>query len=206
LIKNIIFDLGVVIIDIIDEENWYQNHLIPLIGKVGLEKAIQSDLFHAIETGTISVNDFWGILQQYAAKNFTLESLAQAWNARLKSISPEKMEQLIALSKNYPLWLLSNTNQIHLDWIKNHIEERFEKPKFDEIFQQQYYSYQLKMKKPEPPIYEFMIQDAAIVPYETVFIDDTLANLKAPAALGIHTIHYQNEVQFQKALQQLLQP
>jgi len=205
VIKNIIFDLGVVIIDILDESIWYENHLIPLIGLEALERAIQTELFLALETGEISVHEFWQTMQLYAKRVFTLESLEQAWNARLKTISTAKMEQLILLSKSYPLWLLSNTNQIHLDWIKNYIIETFHQPLFDEIFKKQYYSYLLKMKKPERTIYEFVIQDAAFVPNETIFIEDTLANLKEPAALGIHTIHYQNEDQFQKTLEQLLQ-
>lgn len=204
VIKNIIFDLGVVIIDILDEQDWYQNHLVPLFGRDGLEKVLQSDLFQKIETGTISANDFWQNLQQFSGRDFTLESLENAWNARLKTISSAKMNHLLELSRNYPLWLLSNTNEIHLAWIKNHISETFGAPLFDEIFQKQYYSNELKMKKPEKDIYQFVLNDASLLPHETVFIDDLLANLTMPAALGIIPIHFQNEEQFQKELSALL--
>jgi HAD superfamily hydrolase (TIGR01509 family) len=204
VIKNIIFDLGVVIIDILDEQDWYQNHLVPLFGRDGLEKALQSDLFQKIETGTVSTNEFWQNLQQFSRRDFTLESLVNAWNARLKTISTAKMNHLLELSKIYPLWLLSNTNEIHLEWIKNHISETFGAHLFDVIFQKQYYSNELKMKKPEKDIYQFVLNDASILPHETVFIDDLLANLTMPAALGIIPIHFQNEEQFQKELSALL--
>ncbi|MEZ5001838.1 MAG: HAD family phosphatase [Chitinophagales bacterium] len=203
-IRNIIFDLGGVIINIRSEEDWYKNYMIPLLGEPGLANAIEKGIFELFELGNITVNDFYKNLSSLSSNNFSFDELETAWNGRLLAIPEVRIDLLYELSQSYNLFLLSNTNQIHCDFILNYIKEKFSKDVFEEVFETTYYSFKLQRIKPDIEIYEIVIQDASLAANETLFIDDSLVNLSAPQTIGIRTIHFVNDEQFRTALSLLL--
>lgn len=203
-IRNIIFDLGGVIINIRSEEDWYKNYMIPLLGENGLANAIEKRIFELLELGDITVNDFYKNLCSLSSNKFSFDELEAAWNGRLLAIPEERIDLLYELSQSYSLFLLSNTNQMHCDFILNYIKEKFKKDVFEEVFETTYYSFKLQKIKPHIDIYKSVIQDAALTAHETLFIDDSSVNLTEPQTMGIQTIQFVNDEQFRTTLNQLL--
>lgn len=203
MLNNIIFDLGVVLIDIKNETDWYQEDMQPVLGEAGLKKAIELAIFEKFEAGEFTPMELWKHLLEVTEQEFSYEELKDALIARLQTIPDKKWRMLNELSQWYNLYLLSNTNEIHILWIKKYILESCGQPIFDAIFKKQYYSHELKMAKPHRKIYEFVLQDAQIKAAETVFIDDSIANLEQPNQMGIQTIHYQNYHQMEAELNNL---
>lgn len=203
-IRNIIFDLGGVIINIRSEEDWYKNYMIPLLGETGLANAIEKRIFELLELGDITVNDFYKKLCSLSSNKFSFDELEAAWNGRLLAIPEERIDLLYELSQSYSLFLLSNTNQMHCDFILNYIREKFKKDVFEEVFETTYYSFKLQKIKPHIDIYKSVIQDAALTAHETLFIDDSSVNLAEPQTMGIQTIQFVNDEQFRTTLNLLL--
>ncbi|MCB0502848.1 MAG: HAD-IA family hydrolase [Bacteroidetes bacterium] len=203
-IRNIIFDLGGVIINIRSEEDWYKNYMIPLLGENGLANAIEKRIFELLELGDITVNDFYINLCSLSSNKFSFVELEAAWNGRLLAIPEERIDLLYELSQSYSLFLLSNTNQMHCDFILSYIKEKFKKDVFEEVFETTYYSFKLQKIKPHIDIYKSVIQDAALTAHETLFIDDSSVNLTEPQTMGIQTIQFVNDEQFRTTLNQLL--
>lgn len=203
-IKNIIFDLGGVIINIRSEEDWYKNFMTPLLGEAGLQNAIEKKFFEWFELGNLTTNDFYKNLKSLSEHEFSFDDLTTAWNGRLLAIPEQRIDLLYQLSKDYKLYLLSNTNQIHHEFILNYIKEKFQIEVFEEVFQNCYYSYELQLVKPAKEIYERVLADAKIEANETLFIDDSAINLEQPQLLGISTIHFKNDEQFRVDLFELL--
>lgn len=103
-------------------------------------------------------------------------------------IPKHRIELLYQLKKKYNLFLLSNTNDIHLDFILDYLHQHFGKNIFDDIFDFQYYSQKIGWRKPDKEIYELVIKTAQIDPHNAYFFDDKKENLIEPQKLGIHTI------------------
>ncbi len=96
----------------------------------------------------------------------------------------------------YKVYLLSNFSKKHFELSKPHF-------KFLNYVDGGIISYQVKIIKPEPEIYQTLIEQYQIVPEEAVFLDDLLANLEAAKPFGFHTIRVQNQEQTLKDLREL---
>ncbi|MEZ5006761.1 MAG: HAD family phosphatase [Chitinophagales bacterium] len=199
-IKNIIFDLGGVIINIRSEQDWYRNFMTPLLGESGLQNAIERKFFEWFELGNLTTNDFYKNLKSLSEYEFSFDDLITAWNGRLLAIPEERIDLLYQLAKSYNLFLLSNTNAIHQEYILHYIKEKFDQEVFEEVFQTCYYSHELQLVKPAKEIYERVLADAKIAPNHTLFIDDSVMNLEEPQLLGISTIHFKNDELFRLQL------
>ena len=110
----------------------------------------------------------------------------KSWNAILLDFPQYRLDFLKKLTKEgkYKLILLSNTNNIHIDWVKENV------PFFEEFkncFDAFYLSQEINLRKPDASIYEFVLRNHQLEPHEALFIDDTPANTEAAAKIGIHT-------------------
>ena len=119
--KAIIFDLGAVILNIN-----YQN-TIDEFTKLGVNNAatfyskkVQTNLFNQIETGMISSNEFLKALQK-ETKNANINQVEKAWNAMLLDLPEERVQLIKKLKNNHSIYLLSNTNAIHIDAFKKQL-------------------------------------------------------------------------------------
>jgi FMN phosphatase YigB (HAD superfamily) len=93
------------------------------------------------------------------------------------------------LKSKYKTYLLSNTNAIHLDCFTGIVKKAHGIESLDPLFHKAYYSHLMKMRKPDPGIYEFVLKENGLKAEETIFLDDNLANLKGAASVGIQTFH-----------------
>jgi len=187
-IKNIIFDLGGVLLNIDYQRT---SNAFKELGYAAFDNMYSQyradELFEKLETGAISNEDFYAVLQTAAASPVEKIKLTEAWNAMLLDFREGSLEYLKKLAGQYNLYLLSNTNSIHLEAVEQVFEKQFGKGSLDEYFTKAYYSNRIGRRKPNPDIYSFILEDAGITAATTLFIDDSYNNLEAAAAVGIHT-------------------
>ncbi|RAJ01600.1 putative hydrolase of the HAD superfamily [Chitinophaga skermanii] len=191
-IQNIIFDLGGVIlnIDYTLTEKAFQSLGITNFNEL-YSQFHANDLFNNLETGKIGEDDFIKELKQYVPINITESQLKEAWNAMLLDFPLQRLQILQQLRNHYRLFLLSNTNAIHLAAFNKILERDRSLPSLGVFFDKSYYSHLVGMRKPNKDIYEFVLQENGLNPAETLFIDDTLPNIATANELGIQTIHLQ---------------
>ncbi len=181
MIKNLIFDFGDVFLDL--DKAATKRELERLKITDFSEEMLQKNLDY--EKGLISseafISSYCDLFPQLSS-----EAFRNSWNAILIKFPEHRLRFLQKLSEEgtYKLILLSNTNDIHIDWVKEHIAF-FEE--FRKCFDAFYLSQEIKLRKPDPSIYEYVLEEQHLKPEETLFIDDTDENTAAAAELGIHT-------------------
>lgn len=116
------------------------------------------------------------------------QALTDAWNAMLLPFPKAHLPLLEAFGAGYRIFLLSNTNALHIRCVEQDFQDRFpgRKP-FLQHFEKAYLSHELHLRKPQPEIYTHVLNDAGLQPGETLFVDDRTENIAAAAALGLHT-------------------
>lgn len=187
-IKNIIFDLGGVLLNI---DTAKTNAAFELLGvkdfknNYTLNKA--DALFDHLEMGIISETDFYNGIRNISRLPLKDADIRDAWNALLLDFRTESLNCLEQLAGSYNLYLLSNTNSIHHTAFHKSFTEQTGRPDFDSYFTKAYYSQHIGLRKPSKEIYDFVLQDAGIVAAETLFIDDLLKNTEGAALAGLQT-------------------
>lgn len=189
-IKNIIFDLGGVIINL-SVEKTHQAFSI-LSGKPLNEiKSIVSSnsFFHHYEKGLMEDADFRDHLRKVLNLNLDDAELDNAWNAMLLDIPIERIQLLEQLKSRFQIFLLSNTNNIHLQCFNSQVKQLTGFASIDQYFHRAYYSHLVKMSKPDIEIYEHVLHSSNLIPHETLFLDDNKDNLAGANKAGIRTFH-----------------
>ena len=188
MIKNIIFDLGGVIITIDQPEAVRR---FASLGLPDAEKALdpytQSGIFGDLEAGKITDEEFRVAFSQLVGREVTWEECQYGWLGYRKELPRRNVEILKRLrQEGYRLILLSNTNSYMMHWA--------ESPAFDgeghtlsHYFDAAYKSYQVKLMKPDARFFQYVLKQENILPSETLFVDDGAHNIEAAANLGLHT-------------------
>jgi len=186
--KNIIFDFGGVIINI------DYNLTVDAFRKMGLRnfddqfsKAKQNQLFDLYEKGLITSLEFRTQLKTNFSIKPSAAAIDTAWNAMLLDLPKERLDMLQKLKKSHRTFLLSNTNEIHINTIFGSLENEMGIPDFSVYFEKVYLSYKMKMRKPDAEIYRRVLHENGLKPGETLFIDDSPQHLEGAKKLGIHT-------------------
>ena len=137
----------------------------------------------------MTAEDFRTAIRENSTVTLTDEEIDALWNAMLLEIPREKLELILDLRGKYMVYLLSNTNSIHWDYVcKNAFNYRGFR--VNDYFEETFLSYEMHLAKPDKAIYEKVLQDANLLAEETLFIDDSEANCKAAEEVGIHAHHY----------------
>ena len=189
-IKNIVFDLGGVLVDLDFKAaiNGLQQ-----AGFANVKEQLQSfdreGIFQKFELGEMTAEEFRTAIRENSTVTLTDEEIDALWNAMLLEIPREKLELILDLRGKYMVYLLSNTNSIHWDFVcKNAFNYRGFR--VNDYFEETFLSYEMHLAKPDKAIYEKVLQDANLLAEETLFIDDSEANCKAAEEVGIHAHHY----------------
>lgn len=191
-LKNIIFDLGDVIIPI-DLTAPVRNFatLANLTEDDVREIWKQHDLINRYETGLIDDAAFRDHVRQLLQSDtWADEVIDTAWNTVLLDLPVERVEHIKELKQTYRIFLLSNTSPIHIRQV-NRILVQLNQPTLEELFERVFYSYEVRLAKPSLDIYRHVLIEAGIEATETAFFDDNAANIQAAAALGIQAVHVQ---------------
>ncbi|MBO4328287.1 MAG: HAD family phosphatase [Bacteroidales bacterium] len=188
-IKHIIFDLGGVILDI--DEKMAVHELQKRNVDLSL---VESEAFQSIdsrfERGILTAASF----RRRVKDLFGLPKLSDAdfdyiWNAILLDIPRERIQALEEIKEHYQIFLMSNTNEIHYDLYVRDLQLRFGYKQFDDLFDKSYFSFDVHLLKPDPLFFELILEHQGLKPEETLFIDDTPANIEVARQMGIHTYH-----------------
>jgi len=191
-IRNIIFDLGGVILDIDFkrmEKAFVDLGVINFNEFFGLGHA--ESFFKDYEAGKITDDEFLGSLQKLAKHSLEPGVVQKAWNALLISFPAERIELLKRLKSRYRLFLLSNTNAIHLAAFQKIYHEEFNNGTLENLFEKVYYSHLIGLRKPNKEVYEYVLRENKLRPDQTLFIDDARINIEAALESGMKAIHLQ---------------
>ena len=189
--KNIIFDLGGVILNI----DFKQTALAFAelgIGNFNEYYTLQTvtPLFEKLEIGAIDADNFYNEFRELAQlSSLTTEQIMHAWNALLLDFPPERIQWLKDIKNRYRIYLLSNTNEIHHTAFTQIYKQQIGNCEFDSLFVKTYYSYKMGLRKPSKEIFEVVLKDENLQAAETVFIDDSEVNIFAAASVGLQTIY-----------------
>lgn len=187
-IKNIIFDLG--------------NVLIPLEGEAAREAFNQllsddhkktdvftfktSDFFIEYETGQISSEEFLEKIRRFFRADVSNEEIISAWNKIIGDFPAKHVEMLRDLGQQYRLFVLSNTNEVHANKYEKEVPGV---EHLGDLFEKLYYSHIMGVRKPQPEIYQQVLMENGLNPAETLFADDLAENIESAGRLGIQTLH-----------------
>jgi len=187
-LQNIIFDLGGVLVDLTPNRCFEAFRALGVPNDLSqwVQRNGGKGIFYLLEKGEIDTATFCARLRELTHLALSDTAIQTAWNLFLGEIATYKLDCLLELKKEYRLFLLSNTNDMHWDWVCTH-DFRYQGHEVDHFFEKCYLSQQMKEVKPNLAIFEQLMDDAAILPQETLFIDDTAANCKAADTLGMRT-------------------
>lgn len=187
-IKNIIFDLGGVLLDIDFQKT------IDAFEKLGLQhfenmysQFKADELFEKIETGKISEAAFFDAIRNRTTLPLSHDEITSAWNALVINFRLQSLHLLEKLAGQYKLYLLSNTNSIHIRYFEELLAMQTGKPLLDRYFTKVWYSNKIGMRKPSAAIFSYVLQEEQLQAAETLFIDDTITNIETAKRLGFET-------------------
>ena len=181
MIKNIVFDFGDIFINL--DKKLFAEELQKI--HISQESEEMLPILQQYEMGLVSTDEFLTFFEERLS--VSQDKLKRAWNSILLDFPKERLRfiQNLSESKKYRLFLLSNTNDLHISWIqKNWGMEQYNA--FKICFEQFYLSHEINLRKPNNNIYEFVLTTNDLAPKETLFIDDTKENTDAAKALGMH--------------------
>lgn len=187
-IKNIIFDLGGVILNIRPEritEDMPQKRIRRF--HTVFKTLYARGLFDDFEKGLLSPNAFRSAVKKEINEPLSDAEFDSLWNRLLLDYPPQNIEILMALAKNRRIFLLSNTNIIHARSYMPQFKKEFGID-FQELFETVWLSYEIGLRKPDPSIFKYAWREAKLQPEETLFIDDSQENTAAAQALCIKSI------------------
>ncbi len=187
--KAVIFDFGNVIINI-EFQRIYET-FAKLTSKpiAYIEKRItEEQIFRRYESGQFTDEEFREIIRQTLSFPLSDKEVDTAWNAILLDIPTERIDLIKNIRKKYSVYLLSNTNNIHITASNNYLNEAHGIKNLNVLFDKLYLSYEMKMWKPDTEIYYEILRSINLEPNQVIFFDDNLQNIESAKAIGMQTI------------------
>jgi putative hydrolase of the HAD superfamily len=192
-VKALLFDLGGVIVDLDYKKtaNAFEN-----IGLQNAEKAYsqfnQTDLFNLFETGHISSEEFLAEIQNEITNQVNLSEITKAWNSMIIGFQHSKLEKIKKLSEQVPCYLLSNTNEIHLNYIEHLLQEMGFKH-FLNIFESCYFSHQIGKRKPHKETFEWVLNQMNYDAQDVLFIEDSPQHIEGAKSAKLNTFYFKKD-------------
>lgn len=204
IIKNVILDLGGVLVDI-RVENTYSEFKRIFLPEVLIDINWDNlpEVVTAMETGKWSKEKFKRTMLKACKTGVSASQMVDAWCAMLEEFRAIRIQMVKELSAKYNVYLLSNTNVYHVAYFEKEFKNRFHFPLKD-LFAKVYYSNEIGFRKPDAKAFEFVLNDAGLIPAETVMIDDRLDNCLAAEALGMQYIKVPEKTGLEAVIKQLI--
>lgn len=188
-IRHIILDLGGVLLNL-DYSATERAFEALGIGdfKHRFSQLSQSDFFDKWEKGQLNRAAFFAGMKEAAEKPITDAQIENAWNAMLLDFPLRRLQILQQLQLHFDLFLLSNTNEIHLEAFNEILKNTVGVPSLAHFFDKVYYSHLVGMRKPDAEIFLKILEENNLDPAKTLFLDDSPQHLVAAESLGIRTL------------------
>jgi putative hydrolase of the HAD superfamily len=190
--KAIVFDLGGVI------EEVYPNRVVEMLSNLGFinpeqfySLVGQSRYCNEFETGHLSKDKFVEYVLSLSQVETTYNDIINAWHANQGGVKEQTLDVLQELKKHYDLYILSNTNEIHYEYIcdKFQIEHGFD---FESLFEGIYLSFQIGYRKPNQESFDYVFNQSIKNENKDIsYIDDLHINCESAARFGVKTIAHQ---------------
>lgn len=188
-IKAIIFDFGGVILDIDFSK---MNKAFAGLGIIDFKEIYSQQnadhLFRHLEEGKLNEQEFYDAFRRSIQLPLSNEQIRNAWNSLLVSYRKEALSTINKIKHKYRLFLLSNTNSIHVEAFNKIYKEQIGEGSLDDYFDKVYYSHIMGYRKPGKEAFEYVVKENNLSAAETLFIDDSIQNIKPAEELGIQTI------------------
>jgi putative hydrolase of the HAD superfamily len=188
----VIFDLGGVIINLDYQKTISAFHEL---GMTNFEQVYsqmaQSDLFDSYETGKISTQHFINLLLPHLPFGTSPNKVVAAWNAMILDVPLKKIALLADLKKSLPTFLLSNTNDLHIQKVRDEWKKVTDCA-MEESFHKIYLSHEIKHRKPTSQAFSYVLEENGLEAARTIFIDDTLQHIVGAKSIGLQTLHLTN--------------
>lgn len=185
MINTIIFDFGDVFINLKKETSLDEFNKLGLHGP-NEDLLAHNDLF---EKGQITEIQFIECFKKYIP-DAGINEIIKAWNSVIGDFPLHRLEFLQLLSTKYRLFLLTNTDSIHINRFEHKVGMSFYSD-FYRCFEKVYYSYEMGMRKPDPEIFNTLMRKHDLSPKRTLFIDDKKNNTDVAESLGFHVWNLQ---------------
>jgi glucose-1-phosphatase len=184
--EAIIFDLGGVLLNL--DYDLTEKAFISL-GMANFGESYsqlqQVNLFDRYEIGEISSFHFVNRLLDLLPPGTTANQVVHAWNSMILDFPVERLKQLETLSQKYRLFLLSNTNDLHIDAVRRSLEKTVGHKNLEQYFEKTYFSSAIGMRKPDSKVFEFVCSENNLDPSKTIFIDDSPQHIEGAKLAGI---------------------
>jgi putative hydrolase of the HAD superfamily len=189
-IRNIIFDLGGVLLNI--------DYHAPVKALMDLgaadisshfTKLNQDPFFDQLDRGKIDESEFYEKLRAMVQLDLSDKDLLNAWNAILLDMPAKRLELVHSLKHKFRTFILSNTNALHVREFEKIIDRSHGIEKYQTAFEKIYYSNEIHMRKPDPEIFRKVCSWNELNPKETLFIDDSAQHVKGAENAGLHAYH-----------------
>jgi putative hydrolase of the HAD superfamily len=189
-IKNIIFDLGGVIINL---DNQRTTDAFVALGLKNIKEYFghghAASFFKDYEVGRIDDRQFIDAIRKTGGLTVPDQAIIDSWNALLLDFPPERIQLLKQLRKNYRLFLFSNTNALHLAALRDIYTRSFGPGSLEDHFEKTYYSHLMGMRKPDKASYEHILLENNLQGPETLFVDDAIINVEGAEQAGLKGLY-----------------
>ena len=196
-IKNIIFDLGRVILDLDPDGT------VEAFRKLGLNDdivdvklAYSDEVFNKLQKGTATPAEFRARVRELLKnESATDQQIDDAWNAILLDIPLSRIKTIKKLGERYNIYMFSNTNSIHIDKLSPEFKEQHGFA-YEDLFTAVYYSHEITDAKPAVCSFEKVIKLSGVKPEETLFVDDLEKNIEGAQQAGLKTLWFEPHMDF----------
>lgn len=189
-IKHLILDLGGVVVNI------DVSRTTELLGKLGMEEtspehitSVAYPFLEQYETGKIPTAAFRDGIRKAAGKDIPDAEIDHAWNSMITGIPRGMIGLLRDLRSQFRMFVLSNTNRLHIDYFNRMLRNSEGIPDLSGLFDGVFLSHEMHLRKPDPAVFKHVLAATGIIPGETLYIDDSSEHTESAAKLGIRTIH-----------------
>lgn len=203
MIKNIVFDLGGVLVPLNRQacEDAFKNIGFNDFGRM-LNEYVQGGFFLDYEKGLITTADFRNIIRSYINNEVSDIQIDFAMGSFLEKISESKLDFLLSLKERFRLFMLSNTNEIAMSVVRPFF--KYDSHTISDYFEMLFLSYEMNMAKPDREIFVKMSEMGNMVAGETLFIDDSQMNIKSADSLGFKTLLFKPEMDLKEEVEKLI--
>jgi glucose-1-phosphatase len=199
--EAIIFDLGGVILNLdyqLTEDAFVRLGLTDF--KETYSQLQQTDLFDRFEKGEISSFHFINCLLDQLPFGRNANEVVHAWNAMILDFPADRLDWLMELRSNYRIFLLSNTNDLHIDAVRRALSKTVGHSRLEDYFDAVYFSCEMGLRKPDAEIFQEVCKMEGLDPVKTLFIDDSPQHIEGAIQAGLNAVHLPKGITVQSLL------
>ncbi|MCH3923637.1 MAG: HAD family phosphatase [Bacteroidales bacterium] len=188
MIKNLLLDMGGVILGV------DYTRVVSAFKECGIKdfetiytQSKQLPLIDDFEKGNITIAEFHNGVRDLVKKDLTDSQIDKAWNSMILDVKKDVIAIIGELKMKYEgIYLFSNTNEIHINYVKKDFQEKIGFDVFSCLFNKSYFSNEIHQRKPDKESFQYVVDDSKIKKEETLFIDDTIQNIEGAKAFGMN--------------------